>query len=338
MHWEDRFCSMSSGQEGLVARFQLPLMGCTYDDWRYACRSARWALLSPRVLALRGAPPTEAQRVMAAILDTSPGSFLHGPSSLAWLGLPGFGLRQIEVARPRGLRSATSDLATIHRLRAIRAHDIIVVRGVVTETAMRAIWCEAAKYASPERQDIGAMRIGRLLDNAHKLHLATWEGLNELVDDIHERGRAGTVIMRALADARPPGSSPTESGNEDRLEKILADAGAASLRRQVPLGGHEPIGRCDHRDRTLPLAVEVNSELHHTTPSDVADDIRRYQRLNEADFTVGVVWERDLWSHPHDAVRTIAEARRLARAGERMVLHSPGCPWPDPLPPSHRLL
>jgi hypothetical protein len=335
MHWEERFRLQASGQEGLVARFQVPAMGCSLDDWRNARRSGRWTALSHRLVALRGSPATESQHVMAAVLDTGPGSILHGPSTLAWLGLRGFDLRRIHVARPRGLRSAPSELATIHRLRAIRAHDVIVARGVVTETALRAIWCEAARYSAPARLDYGAEKIGRLLDNAQKLKLLTWAGLAEMVDDIHERGRAGTTLMRALAEARPPGSSPTESRNEDQFEKVLANSGADPLSRQIVVGGHEPIGRSDHRDPRLPLAVEVNSLIHHTAPSDRADDERRYQRLNEADFTVGVVWEDDLWSRPHEVVRTIAVARRLAAAGERIVVHSPSCPWPDLLP-SHR--
>ena len=214
---------------------------------------------------------------------------------------------------------------------------MIVVRGVVTETALRAIWCEAARYSSPDRLDYGAEKIGRLLDNAQKLKLVTWAALAEMVDDIHERGRAGTTIMRALSEARPPGSSPTESRNEDQFEKILANAGVDPLERQIVVGGHEPIGRSDHRDPRRPLAVEVNSLLHHTAPSDRLADERRYEALNVADFTVGVIWEDDIWSHPHQVVRTIAVARRLAAAGERVVVHSPSCPWPELLP-SHRII
>lgn len=336
MHWEDRFRQKAATQEGLVARFQLPAVGCTIDQWWNARRNGRWDTPSRRVIALRGTPASDAQRVQAAVLDTGPGSILHGPSTLAWLGLRGFDLRTIHVARPWGLRSAPSDLAVLHRLRAIRAHDVIVARGIVTETALRAIWCEAARYSSPDQLDYGAEKIGRLLDNAQKLKLVTWAGLHEMVEDIHERGRSGTTMMRGLADARPPGSSPTESRNEDQLEKILANAGVDSLRRQVVVGGHEPIGRSDHRDRRLPLAVEANSLIHHTAPSDRLADERRYQALNDADFTVGVIWEDDIWSHPHQVVRTIAVARRLAAIGERVVVHSPGCPWPDLLP-THRI-
>lgn len=338
MHWESRFEDWASRQEGLIAQFQLPAVACTTDHWWAARRNGRWRVLSDRVLAARASARTEAQRVLAAVLDTGPGSVLHGPSTLSWKGLKEYDLRTIHVALPRGMHEVTTKLAVVHRLRSIRAHDVVVVRGVVTETALRAIWSEAARYASPRRRDIGIQRVGRTLDNAHKLGLVTWAGLHEMVDDLQERGRAGTVIMRALAEARPPDSSPTESRNERQFEEILSRAGVELLRRQVVLGGHEPVGRSDHRDRRRPLAVEINSEIHHTTPSDVAADLVRYQRLNDAEFTVAVIWEAALWRRPAAVVRTIAEARRLAVRGERVVLHSVGCPWPTPLPHNHRIL
>ncbi|HEY3141405.1 MAG TPA: hypothetical protein VGJ86_09755 [Acidimicrobiales bacterium] len=198
-----------------------------------------------------------------------------------------------------------------------------------TESALRAIWVEAARYAAPPLADIGAERIGRLLDNAHRQGLVTWAALTEMVEDIRERGRSGTVLMRALADARPPGSSPTESRNEDQLEKVLANVGDPPLRRQVVLGGLEPIGRVDFRDPEVPLAVEVNSLAFHTTPSDRAADLVRYQRLRDAGFTVAVIWEDDLWSSPRAVIATVRQSRERARQGDRVVVHSPSCPWPE---------
>jgi len=207
---------------------------------------------------------------------------------------------------------------------------VVLVRGIVTETALRAIWTEAAQYAPDHRYEVGLARIGRLLDQAHRLGLVTWAGLHEMVDDIHERGRAGSVIMRELARQRPPGSSPTESRLEDRFEEILDLDGQRRFRRQTVLGGHEPIGRCDFADDELPLATEVNSLTFHTTPTDQAADERRYQALMDAGFTVCVIWEDDLWSRRSTVVATVVEARRYATAGDRVVIHSPGCPWPEP--------
>jgi very-short-patch-repair endonuclease len=246
------------------------------------------------------------------------------------MGVRGFDLAQLDVARARDASGVQPTLATLHQLRAIRAHDVLVVRGVVTETALRAIWCEAARYAPERLREVGLERIGLLLDQAHRLGLVTWAGLHEIVDDIHERGRSGTVIMRELAAKREPGSSPTESRQETQFEKVLEEAHVRPFRRQQHLGGHEPIGRCDFADEELPLAVEVNSLTFHTAPTDRAADERRYQALMDAGFTIAVIWEDDIWSRQAAVVRTIAEARGLARMRRRAVVHSPGCPWPRP--------
>jgi len=328
MDWEDRLRTFAETQEGLVARFHARQLECTSRQWRQAGRNGRWQPAGPRVLRLAGSPPTDAQRILAAVLDASPGAVLHGRSALAWLGVRGFNLRDIHISRPNGLSGVKPTFAKLHRLRDLRAHDVIVVRGVPTETALRAIWAEAARYATPALADQGYEKIGRLLDQAHRKALVTWAALHEMVEAIHERGRSGTAIMRACADERPPGSSPIESRNEEQLEKILANAGRPGLRRQVVVGGHDPVGRVDLRDGELSLAVEVNSLTFHTTPSDRQADVVRYRRLNDAGFSVGVIWEDDLWGHPTEVVRTVDEARELAREGRREVVHSAGCPWP----------
>lgn len=331
MHWEARFGQCAERHEGLVAKFHLPEIGLDSTHWWRAIRSGRWTPVGKRVIASNSAPASDGRRVLAAVLDASPGAVLHEGTALAWLGVGPYTLSELEVARARGVSSATTPLARVHRVRDLRPKDVIVVRGVATETALRAIWAVAGRYASDRWYEVGLERIGNLLDEAHRRRLVTWAALHDAVDELHERGRAGTTIMRELASSREPGTSPTESNLETRLEKVLRDHGQEPLLRHAVVGGAEPIGRCDFADRVLPLVLEVNSLTFHTTPTDRARDERRYQTLIDAGFTVCVVWEDDLWSRPGAVVHTVAEARRRARAGERVVLHTPGCPWPPPL-------
>jgi very-short-patch-repair endonuclease len=98
------------------------------------------------------------------------------------------------------------------------------------------------------------------------------------------------------------------------------------------LGGHEVIGRVDYYDDEVALVIEVNSLTYHSSPSDRRDDTARYQRFNDAGFTVAVVWEDDLWSDADAVVTTIGQARKHARNGQRVVLHTPSCPWPSGTP------
>lgn len=321
---------LSQQYDGVVARFLLTEHGGTFRDWDRARRSGRWEPVSGRVLRSTATPPTEAQWVLAGVLDASPGALLHGPSALGWLALRGYGLRDLQVVRQHGFTGRGATIAHVHRLRWLRPHDVIVVRGVPTETALRAIWSEAARYSSERRRALGIERIGNLLDQAHRQGLVTWAALHESLDDLQRRGRAGTVIMRALAAERPPGTSPTESRLERRFEEVLARANVRPFRRQIWVGGHEPIGRADFRDDELPLAIEVNSLAFHTTPSDQSADERRYRAMVAAGFTVGVIWEDDLWQRPAGTISTVHEARRAASRGLRQVIHSPSCPWRHP--------
>lgn len=332
MHWEQRLRILASRQAGVIGIDQMELAGCTADHWWRARRNGRWTTWTRRVQVLDGAPASDDQRVHAALLDAGGGAVLHGRSTLAWFGLRGFDLSTIHAARRWGTTNAPSALAAVHRLRDIRPQDLVVARGIPTVTPLRAIWSEASRYSSGRLYEQGLSRIGRLLDDAHRKGLVTWTALHQSIGDLQRRGRAGTRLMRELGVKRTPGSSPTESRNEDQLEKILEHAGFAPMVRQVQVGEDEVIGRVDHRDPDLPLIAETNSLAFHSTPSDQVADERRYRDLVRAGFTVCVVWENDLWSNPSSVRETIADGRRRARRGEPAVVHSTGCPWPaDPL-------
>lgn len=331
MHWEERFRRLAATQDGVVGIDQVPQIDCDNEQWWRARRSRGWEALSRRVIRVHGSPETERQRVLAGVLDAGCEAVLFAASTLAWFGLRGFDLSTIHVARTRGRTNRPCTLAVTHRLRDVRPHDLVVVRGVPTVSALRAIWAEAARFSSERRYELGVKRIGRLLDDAHNAHLLTWAALHESLEGLQRSGRAGTRVMREAARKRQPGSSPTESKNEDRFEEVLADAGRPPMQRQVVVGGHEVIGRTDFRDPELPVVAEVNSPAFHSSPSDQESDQRRYAAMVDAGFSVAVVWEQDLWGGTASVVKTVDEARRAARRGEAEVFHSASCPWPcDP--------
>jgi len=327
MHWEARFRDLAARQAGVVGIDQLPMLRCDGDHWSSAKRSGRWQPLSRRVLRIVGLPVTDDQRAHAAVLDAGGDAFLHGGSALGLLGVRGFDLARLQVARSRGTTSTPCELAAVHRVRDIDPADLTTIRGVRTMTPLRAIWSEASRYSDERSFERGVLRIGRLLDVANRRDLVRWDELHRSIDRLGRRGRAGTRVMRAAAERRPPGTSATESRNEDRFEELLHAAGAPPMERQVVVGGVRPIGRSDHRDPDLPLVVEVNSLTFHSTPSDQDADEGRYRGMNAAGFTVVVVWEDALWSHTASVLAAVAEGRRRARRREPSVIHTVGCPW-----------
>lgn len=331
MHWEGRFRQLAHSQDGVVGIDQLSSIDCDSRHWGRAKRNGRWTSLSRRVLRLDGTPASLGQRVHAALLDAGGGAVLHGRSTLAWVGVGTFDLATVHVGRRRGTRSDRAELAIVHRLRNLRDCDVCVMRGVPTVTPLRAIWSEASRYGNDRWHERGLRRIARLLDDAHGKNLLSWEALHDSVDDLQRSGRAGTRLMRELAAERLPGTSPTESRNEDRFETVLSGTDMPPMLRQRVVGGEEQIGRTDYRDAELPMVLEVNSIAFHSLPSDQRADEGRYAALVGAGFTVCVIWEPDVWSRPGNVVDTVREARRRARRGECVVVHSAGCPWPpDP--------
>lgn len=249
-------------------------------------------------------------------------------------------MRQIAAAQDgalgRGQLSAAGltypcNLAQLHWLRNLRAADLTTIDGVPTMSPLRAIWSEAGRYSHPALFERGVERIGRILDDAHVRRLVTWGELHDSLGRIGKRGRAGTTIMRALADQRKPGTSPTESRLEARFETVIAPTPCGDFHRQVVVGGTAVIGRTDFHHTELPVVAEVNSLAFHSTPSDQRADEARYALLVGAGFTVAVIWEDDLWSNIHSVRGAAAEAVRLAKAGTPGVVHTGSCPWPaDP--------
>lgn len=331
MHWEALFRSVAARQDGVIGVDQLVDIGCGHRQWYCAQRSGRWVAETRRVLRLDGTEHRPGQRVHAALLDAGGGAVLHGASALAWLGQRGFDLSSIHVTRRRGTRTVGAELAIVHRLRDLRPQDLCVVRGVPTVTALRAIWSEASRFSNERWYERGLVRIGRLLDDANRDGLLTWAGLRASVEALERSGRSGTRLLRELSADRPPGASPTESRNEDRFESILEDSGAEPMLRQRVVGDDAPIGRADFRDPDLPVVAEVNGISFHALPSDQSNDESRYAEMVDAGFSVGVIWEPDVWSRPAVVAAVVAETRRRARQLDPGVVHTAGCPWPhDP--------
>lgn len=331
MHWEKKFAETARQQAGAIGIDQLKSIGCTGDHWARARLNGRWVALTRRVLVADAAAVTDDQRVWAALLDAGGDPCLHGPSTLSWAGLRGYDLSTIHVTRGRSKRNSPSTLATVHQLRDVRDCDRCVIRGVPSVTVLRAVWTEASRFSYTGLEEIGVRRVGRLLDDAHRLGLVTWSDLHRSICDLQRRGRAGTALMRHLADDRPIGSSPTESRNEDQFESVMERWHMRPLKRQIVVGGDQPIGRCDFRDPELPMIAEVNSMTFHTTPTDRRLDERRYAAMIDAGYSVAVIWDIDVWSRPYNVAQTIRRTQSLAARGAHAVVHTAGCPWPtDP--------
>lgn len=309
-HPADRaLLGLAEGQLGLVSTRQALGAGLTRGAWDHRRSTGDWTPLTSRVARRAGAPPSDAQAALAAILDMGGSGFLSHQSAAALWGVPGFRLRPLQVIVPRGHRTA-SRLATVHHPRhlpdpfATTIDDVPVVRPAL-------LLLELAPLVHPAR-------LHRLLDWFWARRYLSGPSVRGELSSLMHRGRAGTAPLRELLDGLPEDYVPPASNLEARFAQIVADHDLPPMRRQVDLGDDERwSGRVDFVAVDLPLVVEVDSDLHHTALTHVAADEARRRRLESAGFCVIQIPEFEIWHRPEevaDRVRRAVWALRVARA------------------------
>jgi hypothetical protein len=255
-----------------------------------------------RVLRVPGAPRTDLQAVLIAVLDAAPGAFSCGPTAAALWEVAGYRLLPVHVVRPRGVSGRRSSLAVLHEVKRLLPHHVTVLKDVPVVRPERMV-LDLCASEHPRR-------AARALDDAWRRRLLSGRSLRALVDETSVQGRPGLGVLRALLDERGDDYVPPASNLERRFAAIVAQAGLPEMRRQVDSGDDDRwVGRVDFRDAHLPLVVEVQSETFHSALTDKVDDEIRSSALRAAGFEVVEVTEEQVWHRPHEVVRAVRAAR-----------------------------
>ena len=296
-----------AAQHALVTSGQLREAGFDHEGEQWLVRNGQLAPVSPRVLRLLGAPQTEAQRVLAAVLDAGPGSALSHTSALAWWRLPGFTRCELHVTRTDDGRRRSRRLALVHDAVPLPDHHVRVLDGIPVVSPARALFDLAGMPRMPRQ------RIERAVDNAWSLRLVSGATLHAMLRELTRRRRPGIATMRDILRVRGPDYVPPASGLEGRVAQILKGRWRTELRRQVDVGSDESwIGRVDFADPELPFLLEVQSERFHASLLDRQADADRRARLEAAGFVVVRVSETDVWHYPDEVVEQVRAGRNEA--------------------------
>lgn len=301
---DEKIAAVAATQHACFSRWQVR----AEIDRHALARRTRSGLVvaeSDNVFRLAGAPRTDEQRIKMATLDI-PGGAVASHFTAAWLwGLPGFPLREVEVTALR-TQHRPSSLAWVHHPRLLLPDHLTVWKGIDVTSVALTIYHLAA-HIHPER-------LNRLVVNVCKRAPAVLDQLHDLLPVLAASGRNGITAMRVVLDRWPRGSRFPDSGQELRFEDILEWAGITGLRRQVDLGGHEWIGRVDYVCDETTVIFEIDSELHHTSPEDVAADAVRDAAFLAAGYPEVVrIWTELLWSRPHEVPGIVRRARNRHR-------------------------
>lgn len=289
---------MAADQHAVVGVWQLRAIGLDAKEIDELRRGRHWEPRSKRVLARTGAPVTDLQQLMAAMLDASPGAAIAGTTAAAMWSAPGFALDPIHVVRHKGLSRRPSGLAVVHEVVDLLPSHLKVVNGITVISPARVV-CELTA-THPHRAE-------RVLDRFWAERLLDGKTFRRTVGELAGRGRKGSPQMRELDEARGPGYVPPASGVEARFMEITTDPWI----RQVDLGDDEEwCGRVDFKHPTLPLVVEVQSERYHASLVDRVADAARKAGLERAGTVVVEVWDTAVFHRPQEVRDAIAAAKR----------------------------
>lgn len=304
MGWDTELRKSAESQHGVAAVCEARMLGATGKAIARQVERGHWERVTRRVLRLVGAPRTDHQAAMAAVLDVGPGSCLAYRSA-AWLwGLPGFRSEALwHVAVVKGAVSRRRSGVVVHQLRAAPQAQVTVLDGIpVVRPGLLILQLCGSEHPA---------RAERALDNAWSMRLLSGPSLRAALGELAASGRNGVTLLRQLLDERGPGYVPPASALEARFAELVREAGLPPMRRQVDLGGDDWTGRVDFLQDTSKLVVEIDSERYHVALSDQRNDGRRRRALEAAGFRVWSVCDSDIWNR---RAYVIAQLRRLRRA------------------------
>jgi very-short-patch-repair endonuclease len=289
-------------QHGVLGVTEAQSLGLTRSAQRHAIAQRRLELVTGRVLRIPGAPVSDRQQVMVAVLDAQPGAHAYASTGACLWGVPGHRLLPAHVVRTVGRSGRRSAQGVVHEVAGLGDDHVTLVDGIpVVRPEVVVLYFCGATY----RQ-----RAESVLENLWRRRLVSGRSLRSTLDALACSGRRGVVVMRELLDERGRDYVPPASNLERRFASILARAGVAPMRRQVDSGGDEWVGRVDFRDDNRPLIVEVQSETFHSALVDQRRDATRLAALRAAGFEVVEVTDEQVWYRPAEVVSAVQHARR----------------------------
>ncbi len=267
-------------------------------------RSGQWERVTSLVLRRTGSPATDRRSAVEAVLDAGPRARLsHISAGRAW-GLKGCSLRPFQAVRA-ATTSRVSTLASVRRV------EHLPVRWV---TNLDGIPIVRPELLAMQLFDVCApTRAATLTDRLWSYRLLSGRSINALLEELGARGRNGTAGLRAYFEVRGIDYTPPASGLEGRAMQLLDEADIP-MERQVDTGDDDRwIGRVDFRHPTLPLVLEIQSELHHSALVDKEADEARIKALEAAGFVVVEVTDDTVWSRPGQFVAEVRDGVERAR-------------------------
>jgi hypothetical protein len=248
---------------------------------------------------IAGAPPSAAQELYLATLAYNGVASHKGAGALRdferCAGVP------LEITVKQGVGSRKRRVGpevVIHRTNFLPESHVELVRGIPGTTAARTI-CDLSIHFSAES-------LGKILDDAKRRNLLTYEAVAACRDELRTRGRRRTTVIDEILRERGIDFDPGDSKPELRLRRWLEEAGLP------PVVQHSVIinGVKRSLDLSYPperIAVEYQGLGPHGLPMRVIEDARRTTELQLAGWLVVLMTKK---TTKREAIELVREALR----------------------------
>ena len=296
---------VASNQHGVISRAQALATDLTRGAILHRIEVGRWIEITSGVYRLTGAPASERSQAMAAVLAGGPDAVTTSTTALRLHGLRGFTatLAPPVVAVARRLpRKSPDGLTETFRL---APHHRTIVDGIPTATVARALFDYAAT--------VGPTAAAHATDAALAARLVTFEQLTVVLDDLAQRGRCGTTIMRAILNERSAGYISPATVLESKFLDLIRAHTIPEPERQIDPGGL--LGgdrRVDFAWSKARLVVETDGGAYHDSATDRQNDERRDKTLERAGWTVLRFSWNDVVHRPTSVINTVRRALKIA--------------------------
>jgi hypothetical protein len=297
---EGELARIADAQHGVVARWQLLMLGFSADQVKRRVRSARLHRVQSGVYAVGRRGLTKEGQWMAAVLAGGQGAVLSDRDAAAAHALLRAEYGPIHVTTPRKLVSR--DGLRFHH-RHLLAAELTAVEGIPTTTVARTIVDLAA--TEPRRV------VERAIHEAEVQRTLDLRALEAIVDRWpHSRG---IRAIRAILADRSLGSASTKEELEDAFVAFLDEEGFPHPQTNAWIQIGERWFQVDCLWRAQRLIVELDGWQVHGTRRRFETDRERDRALLKAD------WRpiRVTWRHLHGGRRALAgDLRELLGCGQ----------------------
>jgi hypothetical protein len=290
--------ALARSQYGLVSTEQAR-RHLSIDQIRYRRRVGRLQGVHPNVLRIAGAPESWEASAMAAVLAAGRRTVVSfRAAAYLWMLAGPWVTPVVEVTTPTRRRVRMSGVV-VHDSWILDDIHVDRHRGIPVTSVARTL-CDLTACCSPNE-------VGRALDDALRRRLVSLTQVQAVFEDLAERGRRRSTLMRGLLDARGPEFHPGDSDPEVRIVRVLVGAG---LPRPVQQHRVRIDGRTYRLDGAYPeyqVGIEYEGFEFHTSRTAFDDRYERDRLLKRARWSIVYVTSRTSDEH---LVRDTTDALR----------------------------